>query len=364
MFAAPFDAARLELTGPPVPVLEGIVTNTAVGSGLFSMSATGTLVYLSGQSIGTTMPMLWATASTSSVLRSTPANWSNPAFSPDGKRLAIDISDGRQLDAWVYEWDRDTLSRITIDNADDFKPIWTPDGRRLTFASRRTGREFTSPSNLYWQRADGGGDAERLTTSDHNQMPGSWHPSGRFLAFTDADPTTSLDIMVLPMEGDEASGWKPGQPKAFLNSPFNEQEPVFSPDGRWLAYMSNEAGPPEIFVRPFPGPGGKWQVSNGGGIYPAWSRTRSELIFSTPGRQLMSVAYSVEGDSFRAEKPRSWSQSRALGLPRQRSFALHPDGQRVALFATSEAQSSTQVDHLRIVFNFFDELRRIAPAAK
>ena len=124
--------------------------------------------------------------------------------------------------------------------------------------------------------------------------------------------------MILPMEGDEASGWKPGKPTVFLNSPAQEREPMFSPDGRWLAYVSNESGRDEVYVRPFPGPGGKWLISTGGGSIPTWSRTKRELFYGLNG-QIMVAPFAVEGDSFRAEKPRLWSDGR------YRDARAHPD---------------------------------------
>src|SRR5262249_2854971 len=144
-------------------------------------------------------------------------------------------------------------------------------------------------------------------------------------------PLGSSDLMILPIEGDEKSGWKPGKPSVFLNTPANEYEPMFSPDGRWIAYISNESGVNEAFVRPFPGPGGKWQISTGGGVEAAWSRTRSELLYRGFDQRIMVVPYTVEGDSFKADKPRLWSEQPIQPRPRLRSFDLHPDGERVAV---------------------------------
>ena len=241
----------------------------------------------------------------------------------------------------------------------DTKPVWTPDGRRLVFASARAD---TSTPNLYWQRADGTGAAQRLTESKNPQQPASWHPSGTFLAFEEQNPTTKGDLMILTMEGDEASGWKPGKPTVFLNSPFEEREPMFSPDGRWLAYWSTESGRDEVYVRPFPGPGGQWLISTGGGSAPTWSRTKRELLYAL-NDQIMVAGFTVEGDAFRAEKPRLWSDGRYVfrGLF-NRMFDLHPDGERVALAPREQVQDAEKSDHLTFIFNFFDELRRIAPA--
>jgi serine/threonine-protein kinase len=359
LFAAPFDLDRLEVTGQPVPALEGVTSNSGSGSAQFTVSATGTLVYLPGQSTSGGVPIQWMNhEGKTTPLRATPANWFDPYFAPDGRRLAVDILDGNGRDVWVYEWARDTLTRLTFDPADDRKPVWTPDGRRIVFASSRADK---STLNLYWQRSDGTGDAQRLTESKNPQQPASWHPSGKFLAFEESNPQTSYDLMILSMEGDETSGWKPGKPTVFLNSPFGEREPMFSPDGRWLAYWSNETGRNEVYVRPFPGPGGKWQISTGGGNYPTWSRTKHELLYGAPSAQVMVAAFTVEGDSFRAEKPRLWSEGRFVPRTNNRSFDLHPDGARFALAPVTQEPGGAKQDHVTFIFNFFDELRRVAP---
>ncbi len=359
LFAAPFDLDRLEVTGQAVPVLEGVIASPGItGGAQVAVSGTGTLVYLPGQTVTADAPIVWMDRGGKTLpLRATAANWTNPQFAPDGRRLAVDIFD-KQVDVWVYEWARDTLTRLTFDPANDLKPVWTPDGRRIVFASQRNGGVF----NLYWQGADGTGDVQRLTESKATQYPASWHPSGKFLAFAEQSAQTAYDVMILPMEGDEASGWKPGKPTVFLNSPFNEQEPMFSPDGRWVAYQSNESGRYEVYVRPFPGPGGKWQVSTAGGLVPTWSRTRRELFYSAPGNRIMVATYTVDGDSFHAAKPSVWSETPFAPRPLlQRSFDLHPDGDRFALAAAPDAQNVVKLDKVVFIFNFFDELRRLAP---
>ena len=170
--------------------------------------------------------------------------------------------------------------------------------------------------------------------------------------------------MILPMEGDEAAGWKPGTPYVFLHSPFSNAEPMFSPDGRWLAYSSTESGRAEVYVRPFPGPGGKWQVSTDGGAFPVWSRARHELLYATLGNRIMVASYTVEGDVLRAERPRLWSEARVTTRPglQPRSFDLHPDGDRFA--AVVEEPTVGTKDKVVFLLNFFDELRRLAPVAK
>jgi serine/threonine-protein kinase len=363
LFAVPFDLERLETTGEPAPVLEGVTSAPLNAGAQFAFSARGTLAYVRGQSLGLDVPIQWmARERKTQPLRAVPANCNNVRFSPDGRLLAMDIRKGGQLDVWVYEWARDTMSRLTSDPSEDSRPQWIPDGRRVAFASARG--DGATP-NLYWQRADGTGDAERLTESKNGQLPMSWHPTGRFLAYTETNPQTGFDIMILPLEGDEASGWKPGKPTVFLNSPFVENQAAFSPDGRWLAYNATETGRPEVYVRPFPGPGGKWQVSTGGGAFPTWSRNRKELFYRAADQTLMVAPYAAEGASFRAEKPRRWSPARIpLRVLGTRTFDLHPDGLRFAVLKAEEEQAEVKQDRLVFILNFFDELRRLAPAGK
>jgi serine/threonine-protein kinase len=361
LFVAPFDLDRLQVTGPTVPLLEGVVSNR-FGGAQFDVSGNGTLVYLPGHAVRDEVSIQWMSRDGKlTPLRATPTDWSNILFAPDGRRLAVDIADGKQTEVWVYEWARDTLSRVTFLN-DAQKPVWTPDGQRVAFVSTRG---TNGALNLFWQRADGTGEVQRLTESPFSQGVWSFHPSGKFLAYHENNPETRDDILILPIDGDELSGWKPGKPAFFLKTPFAERAPMFSPDGRWLAYQSTDTGRDEVYVRPFPSGGGKWQISTDGGILPTWSRTKHELFYGTPDQRIMVVPYTVEGDSFRAEKPRVWSEGRFL--PRQRtgpnrSFDLSPDGTRFALAPIQESQTPTKQDRVVFIFNLFDELRRIAPA--
>jgi serine/threonine-protein kinase len=358
LFAAPFNLARLELVAPPVPAIEGIIGSASSAGAQLALSDDGTLAYLPGRGTGGDAPIQWLDAhGRTTLLRAAPTDAINIRFSPDGRHLAMDVSDGGQArDVWVYDWERETMSRLTSDGANDSDPLWSPDGRRIVFASRRAG----STENLYWQRADGTGEAQRLTESRNTQGPGAWHPDGRTLVFVENDPKTGNDLMVLPLEGEETTGFKPGTPRAFLNSPFNEATAAFSPDGRFLAYRSTETGRSEVYVRPFPGPGDKWQVSTEGGVLPVWSRTRPELFYrSATDHRLMVAAYTVEGSAFRPGKPRLWSDTPFEIRGSNRTFDLHPDGRRVAVLKAPAAEAKR--DHLTLVLGFADELRRIAP---
>jgi Tol biopolymer transport system component len=359
LFAVPFDLKRLEVTSQPAPILEGVVTAPLFAGAQFSFSETGDLVYVAGHSGGVNVSIYWMDREGKfTPLRQTPSAYYNLAFSPDGKRLALDIIDGKRRDIWLYEWERDTLTRLTFAGEANSFPVWTPDGQRITYSSvDKDGR-----NNLWWIRADGAGDTQRLTEGKSPQFSGSWRPDGKVMAFTQQNVDTNFDIMTFPIEGNEKSGWKPSEPKPFVNSAFVESEPAFSADGRWLSYMSNESGDFEVYVRPFPGPGGKWQVSTAGGFFPKWSRNGNELFYRTGDSKIMRVAYSVTGDSFRADKPQLWSPGQFTDRGVNYNFDVHPDGKRFAVLKTPGSEQTAAVNKVSFIFNFFDELRSKFPS--
>jgi serine/threonine-protein kinase len=370
LFAARFDPERLEITGEPVLVIDDVMSNAITGGAQFSVSAAGTLAYLPGRSVGGGTRLEWMDRmGKTTTLRATLANWLTPAFAPDGSRLAMEIIDGATPgNIWVYEPARDAMTRVTTGPAQHLRPVWTPDGTRIAFASNRAS---VGTPNLYWAPADGSGEAERLTTSANAQQPGSWHPSGEFLAFEERNPTTKLDVMILPLHRD-ASGWKAGAARPFRNTQSMEWDPMFSPDGRWLAYASDDlAGHRAVFVEPFPGPGDRVDVSVGGGEAPVWSRTKPELLYGIgnygtsayPAGQIMAVTYTTEQGTFRASTPQPWSPGRYQTRGETIMFDLHPDGERVALAPASEAPNIGRQDQAVFIFNFFDELNRRAAAS-
>jgi dipeptidyl aminopeptidase/acylaminoacyl peptidase len=362
LFAVPFDLKRLEVTGQPAPILEGVLTNPVYAGAQFSFSDTGSLAYVAGRSGGTNVSIYWMDREGKfTFLRETPGNYTNPMFSPDGKRLALEINDGKRADIWVYEWDRDALTRLTFAGEANQYPVWTPDGQRIVYSSLEKGGAF----NLWWIRSDGAGAAQRLTEGKNPQYATSWRPDGKFLAFHELNPSTNFDVLTMPVEGNEKSGWKPGDPKPFVNSAYIEMDPAFSPDGRLLAYASNESGSAEVYVRPFPGPGGKWQVSTGAGLMPKWSRNGKELFYRTVDSKIMVVTYTALGDSFRADKPQLWSPGQFTGRGAANyNFDLQPDGKRFAVLKIPETEQAAAVNKVNFIFNFFDELRSKFPPGK
>ena len=202
-----------------------------------------------------------------------------------------------------------------------------------------------------------------MTQSKNRQVPFSFAPDAKRLAFWEF-VTGGTEIWTLPLETD-GSGLRARKPEPFLQTHFNERHPSFSPDGRWLAYDSNESGTTQVYVRTFPDKGGKWQISSGDGIYPEWSRGGRELFFRTEDNHIMVAAYTVNGDSFVADKPRMWSQKRIGNSgPAGTNYAVAPDGKRIAALMPAEAQEAQQSqNHVIFLENFFDELRRRGRAA-
>ena len=214
----------------------------------------------------------------------------------------MQVTEGSGTDIWVYDWQRDTMTRLTF-NGNSQNPVWTADGRYIVFR--------TLGASMFATRSDGAGQPQPLTQSKNLQAPWSFTPDGKRMAFMEPESKTSWDLWTVPMESDGA-GLRAGKPEVFLQTPADERFPSFSPDGRWLAYASNESGTFQIYVRAYPDKGGKWQISNSGGAYPMWSRGTTgaghELFFETLDNHIMAAAYTVKGDSFVAERPRLWSE--------------------------------------------------------
>ena len=361
LFAVPFDLEALAVRGTPSPVLEQVSYSSGFGYAQLDFSQQETLVYRTGSAAGSLLTVHWLdSAGKMQPLLAKPDAYQSARLSPDGQRLAIATTD-----LWVYEWQRDTMTRLTFDGSlggNSAPALWSPDGRYLIF--RKPGE------GLFWTRSDGAGQPQRLVQSTTSViMAYSFTPDGKRLAFRDRSAGTGYDLWTMPVESDGA-GLRGGKPEMFLGTQFNEQHPAFAPDGRWLAYASNEGGTDQIFVRAFPGVpsglGGKWQISNSGGTYPEWSRTGRELFFRTADNQIGVAAYTVRGDSFVADKPRMWSEKPlAQTLNNGSNYNLAPDGKRFVVFMPVEASKAQQAqNHVIFLENFFDELRRKVPASK
>lgn len=348
--AVPFDLRRLAVTGPPVSVLEDVAMNPVNGWVKLSSSADGSLAYIPGVSGAGGRTLLWVdrNGGAAQPLPAPLRGYLAPRLSPDGQRLAVGIQDSNP-GLWIYELVRGTLTRLTASALNPYQ-IWTPDGKRVTLRSA-LGNRF----DLDWMPTNGSGVAEHLTTGQGLPIPGSWSPNGQVLAYSEQNPTTGWDIWVLKLEGDR-------KPRLFLQTPANEDAPIFSPDGRWLAYQSDETGHNEVYVRPFPDPGRKWQISTEGGTEPLWARNGRELFYRNGDRMM---AASVETKpTFASAKPKllfkgNYAAGASGFLPR---YDVSPDSQRFLMVkGAAQEQSASQIN---IVLNWSEELKEKFPAAK
>jgi Tol biopolymer transport system component/tRNA A-37 threonylcarbamoyl transferase component Bud32 len=358
LHAVRFDADRLEVEGTPVPLVQDLASDPESAAGRFDFSRSGMFAFRTGVGVQAwTVDWLHGDGKLAPML-SKPGMYYSPRFSPDGRRLAVAIDAGKGMDIVVHDFERDTTSPITFNAETNADPVWTSDGAHFVFRSLAASRW-----QLWWIRADGAGGpqpllAEAGEVGDLGANAIS-HDSRR-LIYTRMDPVTAGDLWILPVDPSDPDRPKAGQPELFLKTPANETRPAFSPDGRWVAYNSNENGGIEVYVRAAAssaGAGGKWQISSGGGGTPVWSRTAPELYFSRAG-QIMVSEYIVRGSSFEAGKPRVWSKQR-LYQTAFTNFDLAPDGKQFAI--VPDASASPPEVRVTMLLNFFDELRRRVP---
>ncbi len=364
LFAVPFDAERLETRGPAVPILEGVGTN-AVGQASLAFSRNGTLVYRPGAAPGTTVisTVEWLDAAGKrETIISAPDAYRQPQISPDQRRVVLSIATGPSSDRLsVYDTARGGFSPLTFDNAANTFPVWSPDGRFVVFSKAGV---------LMWARADGAGQPQPLLkvndTVPTRRAATSFSPDGKRLAYRQQGDLFDLWTVPVSVEGETMEA---GDPELFLATPSSEQLPMFSPDGRWIAYISQESGRQEVYVRAFPPPasgeGPKFPVSTGGGRDPVWSRNSDELFFGTlfnspDGNSIMVAKYRVNGDNFVAERPRVSHDLTGVAF----SGSMGSDGRALVTVPvrTGEPDAASEAPHT-VVFlqNFFDELRRRVP---
>ena len=354
LFAVPFDLNGIEVKGAPSPLLEEVATSPLWGSGRFDFSRNGTFVYDSGKSLDIQLVSLDSTGKMRPLLP--PGSYYTGNLSPDGKRLALQLAD----DIQVYDLESARTTRLTFSHK-NLGPVWAADGTHLVFASS----ESTGSFRLQWIRADGAGEPQTLLESKDEAVPFSFSPNGKRLCFSYSSHSAqgaTGDIWTLPLDVSDSEHPRPGRAEIFTRRPGANSFAVFSPDGKWIAYTSNESGRSEVYVRPFPPPaagngGGKWQISYDGGTGAVWSRDRRELFFESLDSHIMVAQYHVDGTSFDAAKPRLWSsvEASALGFldSQHLAAAVRP--------AALEQQSSLRVT---VLLNFFDEVRRRVPVTK
>ena len=361
LHAAPFALDRLEITGATVPVVEDVaVAGVGLGAAQYAVSRTGTLVYVPASAArGRPSSLVWVDrgGAEASVAGAPERTYRSLRLSPNDDRVALDVREG-QYDTWVFDFRRRTFDKVTASRPgsagqtgpadrrgprNDF-PVWTPDGQKIV-----TG---TGPG-LFWRPADGSGADEVLTTSNTEvQLPMSFTPDGKRLVLTEVKPGHD-DLSVLSLDGAREV-----KPLTGLNTPGMDGPADLSPDGRWLAYQSNESGEPQIYVRPFPDvTRARYTISSKGGVHPAWSRSGGRELFyiDLEARMLTAVPVEAEGAELRfgAGVP-LFNVSRYLAALHARSYDVSRDGKRF-LFLREQTQSNSP--DLTVVINWIEELK-------
>jgi eukaryotic-like serine/threonine-protein kinase len=352
VFVVPFDLHKLKITGTAIPILEGVNSDITNGSAQLSFSDNGTAVYLSGAGVNHNLNVtLLDRKGNATVLMSDRPDAASPRFSPDGKRFAF--QSGGSI--WVHDLARGTTSAVATGTTAANFPVWSPDGERLTYwhplsAAKGSGQV------IFWKRADGTGEEEALTSKS---IPiaylGSWSLDGKVLLFARLAEKNGgcCEIWTLTLDGNG----KPQEPRQFLPIGSTAFYPSFSPDGRWVAYASVESGLPQIYVVPFEGTGGKWQISTDGGTEPRWSKTGHELFYAQ-NRALISVPYSVEKNSFQAGKPQTLFADRLELRAPFTSYDVSPDGQHFVIFEIPGGKTSGAAEPT-VVLNWLEQARQL-----
>jgi serine/threonine protein kinase/Tol biopolymer transport system component len=354
LFAVPFDVRRLEVTGEPVPVVEGVLRGVTSGAAQFSFSNTGSLVYVPGPVSAGSGDSLALVDRKGSVeeLKLPPGSYEFPRVSRDGKRVAYGTEDGKEAIIWIYDLSGGTAPRrLTFQGANRY-PLWSADGERVAFQSDREG-----DMGIFWQRADGNGPAERLTKPEKGKshIPDSWSQDGQQLSFTAYHGNTA-GVWTLSLRDRKAA------PFAESPSSFSEAS-MFSPDGRWVAYQSNETGNREVYVRPFPVSAAKYQIHSGsvsGDVHPLWSRDGKELAFSTGPGTFRAVNVTTE-QGFTFSSPAPVPRGGLLGTPNgPRNYDILPDGRYLGSVLPGQSQTAA-APQIQIVLNWFEELKQRVP---
>jgi len=346
--AVRFDIERLKVIGSGVPVVADLITSdlTLSGSAQFSVSRDGTLAYVPVQARSAELRPVWVDRQgrVEPLRGVTPGNYETVAISPDGSRAAFDILDGDKRDIWIYDLKRQTLNPLTS-NGQSYVPIWPPDGKQVLFLFR--GDE---QPQLFGQRADSSDEPELLITfKDMWASPTSCSPDGRELLISNG-----INIGVVPMEQNEKS-----HPRPFIQRINMQRQGVWSPDGRWVAYSSDETRWWEVYVEPYPGPGLKVRVSTEGGFQPVWSRDGKELFYRSADGDIVTAARIETEPEFRVTSYEELFEGRYLSGA-FRNYDVAPDGRFLMIQESEEATAPC----IHVVLNWFEELKRLVPPDK
>ena len=347
LVARRLDLAGRVLTGDPVPLAERVGVDSLANGG-FAVSAAGAVAYRVGG--GGSRQLTWVDRTGKAVGVAGEPDENAPRYpelSPDGRRVAMDRTVQGNIDIWVRDLLRGGLTRLSFDAMGDVMPAWSPDGRRIAFTSSRTGINA-----LYVKPADGSGAEQQLLDSPHTRVPQDWSRDGRWLLYYEAHPTTGRDLWAVDMTRPDHT------PRVVANTPAEEVLAQVSPDGRWVAFQTNESGRFEVVVQSFPDAGGKWQVSTDGGVAPRWRTDGKELYFLAPDAKMMAVPVTAAGTSFSAGTPVALFPTRIVDggtLARSRpQYAVARDG----LFLINQPVADTTAAPITLILNWNPDAKK------
>jgi serine/threonine-protein kinase len=357
LYAVRFDHRNLQVAGPTVKVVDGVLMSTSIGTAYYDISPAGDLAYAVGPVENGGRSLQWVDRKGKATqLPLPPRPYLNQRISPDGKLVAFEV-EGPNHDFYMYDPARGVTTRMTTDGL-SHGPIWSADGKHIAYRSWKEGM-----MTVYWMPADRSGPAERLVKATAWQQPVSFSPDGKNLIFDQADvKTRGSNMWVLPMTGDR-------EPRALSSSEFSEAAGKFSPDGKWIVFCSTESGKPEVYVQPWPGPGPKIQISSDGGLDPVWRRDGKELFYRN-GNKMMAVSVSTDA-AFHAGRPQvlwegeyMFSPSSSCGIkgPSTTSYDVSLDGERFLMIKDND--QNIYSTRIVVVLNWVEELKRLVAVAE
>jgi serine/threonine-protein kinase len=347
LWAAPFDLERLTITGPSVPVVENLLTVNDSGVAGFNVADDGTLIYMPAPPIGD-RTLTWVDRKgKADPLPLPPQAYDFPTLSPDGGRIAVQVSDGPGTNIFVYELGTGVSRQVTRDGAES-RPLWTPDGKRLAYAARRKDER-----HIFWQALDGSAVAESLVASGNDVWPGAWTPDGSALVFVESPPTEISDIKLLRPSD-------PSRVELVVGSPSEDMWPSLSPDGRWILFSSMDRGRYQLYVRPFAG-GAPIQITTDGGGQGRWARDGREVFYRASNRMLrVPIQTSPELMVGKSEELFAGAYHGAADGPP--TYDVSADGQRFLMIKPGDQERASAAIH--IVLDWFEALKRRVPVPR
>jgi Tol biopolymer transport system component/predicted Ser/Thr protein kinase len=356
LHAARFDPGSLRIRGTPVRI-DPVGANT-----WFETASSGMVIFAATRTQTAHFRLLSIDRSGGmKEIGKTLGDYRSIRISPDGTRLLYTAGSEGGRDVWVYDLRRDTPFRLTAGNTNKWDPIWSADGKHVVYSTSNSGGSNT----FWWVPADGSREPAAFFTTSTPGGPRSFTPDGRLLVYEPISPETRADIFILPLDLSDPSSPKAGSPEPYLTSSFNERHAAISPDGRWIAYSSNESGQQEIYVRAFPKPEGKQQISAEGGDLPLWSAQTRELLYRGADDRLMAVPYDIRGGQFQPGRPAAQSDAKLPPMPPgpNKSQDISPDGKTLFVLARSRDLGRPE-SRIHLIVNFLDEVDRRLAARK